>query len=59
MVSETGEVESLQIEDQVDPPVFEAIQRAINGWLFTPRLENGRPARTMIKLPLSFDPARS
>jgi hypothetical protein len=59
MVSETGEVESLQVEDPVDPPVFEAIQRAINGWLFTPRLENGRPARTMIKLPLSFDPARS
>jgi hypothetical protein len=59
MVSETGEVESLQVEDPVDPPVFEAIRRAINGWLFTPKLENGRPTRIMIRLPLSFDPARS
>jgi len=59
MVRESGEVESLQIEDPVDPPVFEAIQRAINGWLFMPKLENGRPARIMIKLPLSFGPATS
>jgi len=59
MVSETGEVESLQIEDPVDAPVLEAIQRAVNGWLFTPKLVNGRPTRIMIRLPLSFDPARA
>jgi len=59
MVSESGEVESLQIEDPVDLPVSDAIQRAVSGWLFTPKLENGRPTRIMIRLPLSFDPARS
>ena len=59
MVSETGEVESLQIDESVDASVSEAIRRAINGWLFTPKLENGRPSRVMIRLPLSFDPARS
>lgn len=53
-VVETGEVDSLEITPTLDPRVDQAIRRAINGWLFLPRLKKGIPMRTLIDVPLSF-----
>jgi len=53
-VVETGEVDSLEIKQTLDPRVENAIRRALNGWLFLPQLRKGIPVRTMIDLPLSF-----
>jgi hypothetical protein len=55
VVTETGEVDSLEIGGTLDPQVARAIRRALNGWLFLPRLKKGIPVRSMIELPLSFD----
>jgi hypothetical protein len=53
-VVESGEVDSLEITQVLDPRVEQAIRRALNGWLFLPRLKKGTPVRTMIDVPLSF-----
>jgi len=54
MVAETGEVDSLEIDQALDPQVAQAIRRALNGWLFLPRLKNGSPEQSVMELPLSF-----
>jgi hypothetical protein len=58
-VVESGEVDSLEINQVLDPRVEQAIRRAINGWLFLPRLKKGVPVRTMIDMPLSFGASSS
>jgi hypothetical protein len=53
-VVESGEVDSLEINQPLDPKVDQAIRRALGGWLFLPRLKNGVPVRTLIDVPLTF-----
>ena len=48
-VMETGEVDSLEFTQVLDPSVDQAIRRAVNGWLFLPRLKKGMPVRTMVE----------
>ena len=55
-VTETGEVDSLELDQVLDVQVDRAIRRALDGWLFMPRLRKGYPVRTMISVPLSFEP---
>jgi hypothetical protein len=55
MVTERGEVDSLVVDQPLDPLAEHAIQRALDGWLFMPRLKAGQPVRTLVKLPLSFN----
>jgi len=54
LVTGTGEVDSLRIDATLAPSVEASIRRAINGWLFLPRLRQGEPLPTMMRLPLSF-----
>jgi hypothetical protein len=58
-VTETGEVDSLELDQVLDVEADHAIRRAINGWLFLPRLKNGYPVRALIQIPLSFAPGPS
>ncbi len=58
-VTETGEVDSVVIDQILDVQVDREIRRAINGWLFLPRLKKGYPVRSMVQVPLSFRPASS
>jgi hypothetical protein len=58
-VTETGEVDSLEIDQVLDVKVDREIRRALNGWLFLPRLKKGYPVRSMIEVPLSFGQASS
>ncbi len=58
-VTETGEVDSLELNQVLDSEANHDIRRAIEGWLFLPRLKNGYPVRTMIQVPLSFAPGTS
>ncbi len=53
-VLETGEIDSLQLDEGLDPRVAQAIRRALNGWLFLPRLKAGVPVETLMRLPLAF-----
>jgi hypothetical protein len=53
-VTETGEVDSVEFDVKLDKEADHAIRRALEGWLFLPRLKNGYPVRTMIQVPLSF-----
>ncbi|HEY5228368.1 MAG TPA: energy transducer TonB, partial [Opitutaceae bacterium] len=56
-VTGSGRVESVNLTPQLDPQVSASIERALDGWLFLPRLKKGVPTRTTIRLPLSFDSA--
>jgi hypothetical protein len=53
-VMETGEVDSLELSPVLEPNVDHAIHRALEGWLFLPRLKKGLPVRTQIEVPLGF-----
>jgi hypothetical protein len=53
-VTESGDVDSLVIEPELDPKALNAIRRAVGGWLFLPRLKNGLPIPVQIEAPLSF-----
>ena len=57
VVMETGEVNSLALDYGLDPLASQAIRRALNGWLFLPRLKAGVPSESLIRLPLSFGPS--
>jgi hypothetical protein len=52
MVNEEGRVESLQLQRGLPADVAYELGRTLRGWLFLPRLANGRPARTMVTLPI-------
>jgi hypothetical protein len=56
-VTGSGRVESVNLTPGLDPRVSASIERALDGWLFLPRLKKGVPTRTTIRLPLSFDSA--
>jgi hypothetical protein len=55
-VTETGEVDSVELDQVLGDEAGHAIRRALEGWLFLPRLKGGYPVRTMITVPLSFSP---
>jgi|HubBroStandDraft_1064217.scaffolds.fasta_scaffold93052_2 hypothetical protein len=57
VVTETGEVDSVELYPVPDLRVEQEIRRALDGWLFLPRLEKGYPRRTLFEVPLSFDSA--
>lgn len=59
MVDGDGMVYSVQIEDQIDPQAEKAIRQALHGWLFLPRLKDGRAERTMVRLPIQVHPAEA
>lgn len=52
MVNEEGIVESLQFESKPPPELAKLLIRTLNGWLFFPRLKEGRPVRTMVRVPI-------
>jgi hypothetical protein len=54
VVTERGTVEAISTSDPLPPDALGAITRALGGWLYLPRLENGRPARTRISTELDF-----
>jgi hypothetical protein len=56
-VTETGEIDDLEIDQVLDVKVDHEIRRALDGWLFMPRLKNGYPVRARITVPLSFGPS--
>ncbi|HEU5080316.1 MAG TPA: hypothetical protein VFT72_13985 [Opitutaceae bacterium] len=56
MVNEEGRVESLQLPTKLPANIYRLLTRAVNGWLFMPRLKDGRPERTMVSLPLILRP---
>ena len=56
MVSEDGKVESLQFKEHLSPEVGGALRRTLSGWLFFPRLKEGRPVRTMVSVPIVLKP---
>jgi hypothetical protein len=56
-VTETGEVDSVELFPAPDVRVEREIRRALDGWLFLPRLEKGSPRTKLFEVPLSFDPA--
>jgi hypothetical protein len=56
-VTEAGEVDSIEIAQVLAEPVDREIRRAVNGWLFLPRLKKGYPVRSFIEVPLSFEHA--
>ena len=58
MVDEDGTVYSVQVEDPVDHEAEKAIHSALRGWLFFPRIKEGRPVRTMVRIPISLHPER-
>jgi hypothetical protein len=58
-VTESGEVDAVEIDQVLDVKVDQEIRRALGGWLFMPRLRKGYPVRTMITVPLSFAQASS
>jgi hypothetical protein len=53
-VTETGEVDSVEFDQVLGNEADHAIRRALEGWLFLPRLKEGYPVRTRIEVPLSF-----
>ena len=53
-VTETGEVDGVELDHVLDVKVDREIRRALGGWLFMPRLKKGYPVRSMITVPLSF-----
>jgi hypothetical protein len=53
-VTESGEVDDVEIDQVLDAKVDQELRRALSGWLFMPRLKKGIPVRTMIAVPLSF-----
>lgn len=59
MVSEEGTVESLQFESDVPTAVLSPLRRSLSGWLFLPRLKDGRPARTLVHIPLVVQRTKS
>jgi hypothetical protein len=54
MVSEGGRVENLQFDTPLPGGVRDVLHRTLGAWLFFPRLSEGRPARTMVRMPLSL-----
>lgn len=52
MVDRDGTVESVQFDDRLPRPVSNVLRRTLNGWLFMPRIKEGRPERTLVKVPL-------
>jgi hypothetical protein len=56
-VTETGEVDSIELDQVLDIKADREVRRALNGWLFLPRLKKGYPVRSMAQVPLSFRPA--
>ncbi len=54
MVDEEGTVYSVQIETPVEHEAEEAIHDALRGWLFLPRLKEGRAIRTMVRVPIKL-----
>jgi hypothetical protein len=58
-VTESGEVDAVTLDQVLDARVDREIRRALDGWLFLPRLRKGYPVRTQIVVPLSFGGAPS
>lgn len=56
-VTETGEVDDVELDQVLDAKVEKEIRRALDGWLFLPRLRKGLPVRSRITVPLSFEGA--
>lgn len=54
MVSEEGIVQSLQIDGKIPEDVSTVLRRTVSAWLFVPRLKDGRPERTFVKVPIAL-----
>lgn len=52
MVSEEGNVESVQFKDQLPPAISQVLRPTLNAWRFLPRLKDGFAARTMVQVPI-------
>jgi hypothetical protein len=53
-VTSGGTVEGVLLSETVQADVLTGIQRAVQGWLFYPRLENGQPVSTAVSCKLDF-----
>jgi len=54
-VTESGEVDSIQLGERLVGPAREAIRQDLAAWLFMPRLKQGSPVRTVISMPLGLN----
>lgn len=53
-VQDDGTVGDVQLSSTVPAGVLTGIQRAVQGWLYFPRLENGRPQPTPVSIELDI-----
>jgi len=56
MVDEDGTVYSIQLDEDLNKEAATAIHDALRGWLFFPRLKEGRAERTMVRVPIQLHP---
>jgi len=56
MVNDNGMVEDLRIAQPMKPEIELAVRRAVNGWLFFPRLVGGSAVSTRVRIPLEIQP---
>ncbi len=54
MVSDEGQLENLRFEEKLTPGVAGPLRRTLSGWLFMPRIKEGRAQRTMVTLPINL-----
>ena len=51
-----GSVLDPQVDSATDPALIEPTLAAVRQWYFLPRIRNGRPVETTVKLPVNFAP---
>jgi hypothetical protein len=54
-VTAGGTVDGIEVSAPLDPNALAAIQRALGGWLYMPRLENGVAVGTAVSTQLEFN----
>jgi hypothetical protein len=54
LVNEEGQMENLQFESPLPNDVSVVLRRTLNGWLFLPRIKDGRPMRSVVRMPLEL-----
>ena len=53
-VGADGTVEDATLTDKVQPEILAGVQRAVQGWLYFPKLESGQPVRSRVSMELDF-----
>jgi outer membrane biosynthesis protein TonB len=53
-ITPEGLVDDVSLSEPYAPAVAKALQEALGGWLFLPRLKAGEPVRSTVRMPLKF-----